>query len=196
LTGELCQLTGFGPADAQRVFDYCQDPEICRWTPLPTPYRLEDAATFITMVAEKGWDGDITEFERAWAIRLPGADGKPYLAGSIGLKPNPPGKSVEIGYLVAADCRGRGLATDAVNTVVAHALGDLGMRRVLWQAVVGNWPSRRVAVRCGFKIEGTVRSQLVIRGQAFDGWIGSVVAQDLAKDDGYWTKDGRVRLWD
>jgi RimJ/RimL family protein N-acetyltransferase len=193
LVGELCELTPFQPADTQRVFDYCQDPEIQRW--VPVPYRMEDAAIFTTGAAEKGWDGEIAEHDRVWAIRVAGEDGKPRLAGSVGLKPNPPGKSAEVGYLVAADCRGRGLATDAVNTVVAHAFHDLGMRRVIWQAIVGNWPSRRLAVRCGFRVEGTLRSQLILRGQPVDGWFGTILPSDVAKRDGYWTSDGRARLW-
>ncbi|MDR0591695.1 MAG: GNAT family N-acetyltransferase [Bifidobacteriaceae bacterium] len=196
LAGELCQLTPFAAADTERVFDYCQDAEIQRWVPVPVPYRMEDAAVFTTGAAQKGWETELTGADRNWAIRVPGPDGRPYLAGSVGLKPDPPGKSVEVGYLVAADCRGRGLATDAVNTVVAHALRDLGMRRVLWQAAVGNWPSRRLAVRCGFKVEGTLRSQLILRGQAVDGWVATILAEDLAQKDGYWTEDGRVRLWD
>jgi RimJ/RimL family protein N-acetyltransferase len=196
LRGELCELTPFSPADTQRVFDYCQDPEIQRWTTLPVPYRMEDAAVFTTSTAPKGWDGPKFDHERCWAIRVPGGRGKPHLAGSIGLKPDPPGDSVEVGYLLAADARGRGIATDAVNTVVAHALRDLGMRRVLWQAVVGNWPSRRLAVRCGFKVEGTIRSHGLIRGQAVDLWVATILAEDLEAADGYWTEDGRVRLWD
>ncbi|MDR3107592.1 MAG: GNAT family N-acetyltransferase [Bifidobacteriaceae bacterium] len=196
LVGELCELTPYEPADTQRVFDYCQDPEIQRWTTVPVPYRMEDAAVFTTSIAQKGWDGEIDEHERVWAIRTPGEGGKPYLAGSVGLRPDPPGRSVEIGYLVAADCRGRGLATDAVRTVVAHALGELGMRRVIWHAAVGNWPSRRLAVRCGFTIEGTIRSQLVQRGQALDAWVATILAADLAKQEGYFMADGRVRLWD
>ncbi|MDR2564922.1 MAG: GNAT family N-acetyltransferase [Bifidobacteriaceae bacterium] len=196
LVGELCELTPFQPADTRRVFDYCQDPEIQRWVPVPVPYRMEDAAIYTTGAAEKGWDGEIADQDRVWAIRVPGEDGKPYLAGSVGLKPDPPGQSVEVGYLVAADCRGRGLATDAVNTVVAHAFRDLGMRRVIWQAVVGNWPSRRLAVRCGFRVEGTLRSQLVLRGEPVDGWFGTILPPDVADRDGYWTADGQARLWD
>jgi RimJ/RimL family protein N-acetyltransferase len=196
LRGQLCELTPFAPADTQRVFDYCQDPEIQRWVPVPVPYRMEDAAVFTTSTAQKGWDGAGFEHERTWAIRVPGPGGKPYLAGSIGLKPNPPGQSLEVGYLVAADSRRRGVATDALNTVVAHALKDLGMRRVYWQALVGNWPSRRLAVRCGFKVEGTVRSQCLMRGQPADAWVGTILARDLEAKLAYWTDDGRVRLWD
>ncbi|MDR2381738.1 MAG: GNAT family N-acetyltransferase [Bifidobacteriaceae bacterium] len=196
LRGELCELTPFNPADTQRVFDYCQDGEIQRWVPVPVPYRMEDAAVFTTSTAQKGWGGPGLVAERTWAIRQLGPDGKPYLAGAVCLRPNPPGASAEIGYLLAADSRGRGLATDAVNTAVGHAIRDLGMRRVYWQALVGNWASRRLAVRCGFKVEGTLRSQLIIRGVAADAWVGTILAEDLASDDGYWTADGRVRLWD
>ncbi|MDR1392598.1 MAG: GNAT family N-acetyltransferase [Bifidobacteriaceae bacterium] len=196
LRGQICQLTPFSPADTQRVFDYCQDAEIQRWTRVPVPYRMEDAAVFTTSTAQKGWDGIGFDHAREWAIRIPGRDGKPYLAGGIALTPQPPGNSAEVGFLMAADCRGRGLATDALNTVVAHAIYDLSMRRVVWQAIVGNWASRRLAVRCGFKVEGTIRSQVIIRGQPADAWIGTILAEDLAKDDGYWTEDGRVRLWD
>jgi RimJ/RimL family protein N-acetyltransferase len=189
-------MTPFEPADTQRVFDYCQDPEIQRWIPVPVPYRMEDAAVFTTSTTQKGWETSGFAHLREWAMRIPGRGGKPYLAGSIGLRPNPPGDSVEVGYLLAADCRGRGIGTDALTTVVTHAIRDLGMRRVYWQAVVGNWPSRRLAVRCGFKVEGTIRSQVMIRGQAEDAWVGTFLASDLAADDGYWTEDGRARLWD
>ncbi|MDR3359261.1 MAG: GNAT family N-acetyltransferase [Bifidobacteriaceae bacterium] len=196
LRGELCELTPFTPADTQRVFDYCQDVEVQRWVPVPVPYRLEDAAVFTTSTAQKGWDGIGFQAERTWAVRIPGVGGKPHLAGSVALRPDPPGDSAEIGYLLAADCRGRGVATDAVNTLVAHAFGEMKMRRVFWQAVVGNWPSRRLAVRCGFKIEGTLRSHLMLRGQAVDAWVGTILAEDRARADDYWTEDGRVRLWD
>ncbi|MDR2252299.1 MAG: GNAT family N-acetyltransferase [Bifidobacteriaceae bacterium] len=196
LRGERCELTPFTPADTQRVFDYCQDSEIQRWTGVPTPYRMEDAAVFTTSTAQKGWDPPGFTARREWAIRVPRQGGGRQLVGAVSLRPDASGGSAAVRYLLAADSRGRGIATDAVNTAVAHAIRDLGMRRVVWSAVVGNWPSRRLAVRCGFKVEGAIRSETLIRGQAFDAWVGTILAEDLGKDDGYWTEDGRVRIWD
>ena len=37
-----------------------------------------------------------------------------------------------------------------------------------------------MAERCGFRVEGTVRGLLVLRGERVDGWIGSLLADDLA----------------
>jgi hypothetical protein len=74
------------------------------------------------MAAQKGRDGPIPAEGRTWAIRgFPGAGDEPYLAGARGLKPDPPGQSVGIGNLAAADRRCRGLATAAANTVVTHS---------------------------------------------------------------------------
>jgi RimJ/RimL family protein N-acetyltransferase len=63
----------------------------------------------------------------------------------------------EIGYLLAADARGRGLATRAVGLLVGWALRDLGMARV--QALVDPDNPRSAAVleRLGFQREGLLR---------------------------------------
>jgi len=49
-----------------------------------------------------------------------------------------------------------------------------GIGVVYWRAQVGNWASRRVAGRCGFRMEGTVRGLLEQRGERRDAWIGSL----------------------
>jgi RimJ/RimL family protein N-acetyltransferase len=43
-----------------------------------------------------------------------------------------------------------------------------GIEVVYWRAQVGNWASRRVAGRCGFRMEGTVRGLLEQRGERRD----------------------------
>jgi len=170
------------------MFEYCQDPEVQQWTAVPVPYRMEDAAVFAVEYCSKGWDEPL-DHERVWGIRVPDAEGGHYLAGTVGIRPDGPG-SVEIGYLVAADCRRQGLGTAAVSAVLDHALNPdgMGMRRVLWKAQVGNWESRRLAVRCGFTVEGTVRSDQVVRGEPKDVWIGTILAADLENRAEVWAE--------
>jgi len=190
-----CQLTPILPADMDRVYEYCQDREIQRWTAVPVPYRMEDAAVFTVEYCSKGWADPITA-ERVWGIRIAAADGSSYLAGTVGLRPDGTG-AVEIGYLLAPDCRGRGYGMAAVAAVVDHALDPdgLNMRRVLWKAYVGNWPSRVLAVRCGFTIEGTIRSESVVRGQTQDMWIATILASDLHDQPDMWAQHKLVRPW-
>lgn len=39
--------------DLPAIVEACQDPELPRWTRIPTPYRIEDARDFLTL-AEAG----------------------------------------------------------------------------------------------------------------------------------------------
>ena len=80
----------------------------------------------------------------------------------------------EVGFGLAPWARGRGLMTRALRLALAWGFEVAGLEVVYWRAQVGNWASRRVAGRCGFRMEGTVRGLLEQRGERRDGWIGSL----------------------
>ena len=56
---------------------------------------------------------------------------------------------VEIGWRLAADCWGRGYATEAARAVLAHAFGPLGLREIVSFTTVANVRSQRVMQRIG-----------------------------------------------
>ena len=59
-----------------------------------------------------------------------------------------------------------------------------------WRAVVGNWPSRKAAWRCGFRVEGTVRGLCPLPGGAQDAWIGSLHRDDPRRPCEPWPSGG------
>ena len=63
----------------------------------------------------------------------------------------------EIGYWVRRSAQGRGLVTEAVQTLVHFAFDALRARRVEVRMSSANQRSRAVAERCGFKLEGVLR---------------------------------------
>ncbi len=65
---------------------------------------------------------------------------------------------VEIGYGLAPTARGLGLATEAVNVLVAHAFHH-GIARVIALTTPDNLPSHAVLERAGFVREGEVVSE-------------------------------------
>ncbi len=85
-------------ADVDAIAAGASDPEVPRWTVVPSPYTRADAEDFVEKTA-RWWD-EGTEF--TWAIHL--ADG---FAGMIGLHRAAPGGSAEIGYWMAPAARGR-----------------------------------------------------------------------------------------
>lgn len=64
--------------------------------------------------------------------------------------------SVEIGYGIDEEYRGRGYATEAAGAMVKWALSQPGISRVEAEAEEANAPSRRVLEKCGFVPTGKV----------------------------------------
>ncbi|MBT2456155.1 GNAT family N-acetyltransferase [Streptomyces sp. ISL-86] len=172
LTTDRLVLTPFTPADIDAVHAACQDPAIQRWLPLPSPYRREEAESFILHIAPAGWRED-TEY--TFAVRL-AADGA--LAGAVSARIRGQG-TYEIGYWGAKEFRGRGLITEAVGAVARWAFDELGCARMEWRAEVGNTASRTVAEKAGFRLEGVQRAGLDHNGTRRDCWLASLLPADL-----------------
>lgn len=172
-----------GDVDAMTLA--CQDPEVTAWTPLPLPYLAEHARGFIGGAVTAGWAQGTT---LNWAIRE--IDAERRLAGMVGLHGLADG-SAEIGYWLAPWARGRGLAGRSVALVLDHAFAaeGLGLDHVLWVGHVGNWPSRRVAWRAGFRVEGTVRGFASQRGARIDSWLGTLLRDDPREPAEPWPSD-------
>jgi len=66
-------------------------------------------------------------------------------------------RSVEIGYGVRDDERGKGYASEALAAVARWALSEGGIQRAWLTASTGNVASVRVAEKAGFRREGTLR---------------------------------------
>jgi RimJ/RimL family protein N-acetyltransferase len=158
-------------ADADDVYDACQDPDIRRYTTVPSPYRRRHAEEFIVRV-RKNWDEDT---EQTWAVR----DGD-VLAGMMGLY-RQAAQAAELGYWMASASRRRGYGTEAARAVVDWAFSKegLGLERIEWRAVVGNVGSARIARALGFRYEGTLRHALRNgSGERDDGWIAGLLSTD------------------
>ena len=66
-------------------------------------------------------------------------------------------RATTIGYWLAADRQGRGLMTEAVRALVAHAFDERELHRIEIAAAVGNARSRAIPERLGFRVEGVRR---------------------------------------
>lgn len=65
----------------------------------------------------------------------------------------------EVGYWCRSSRLGRGYVSEAVASLTAFAFKQLGMARVELITDEANHASRRVAERCGFTLEGTLRHE-------------------------------------
>ncbi|WP_334146677.1 GNAT family N-acetyltransferase [Microbacterium sp.] len=158
--------------DIDAITAACQDPEIPRWTTVPSPYSRQDAADFVRLVDEWWADGSQT----IWALRVDGT-----LIGTIGLHhiaDHPTGGHAELGFWVTAEARGTGYAVEASRAVIDWGFAELGLARISWRAVAGNVPSARAARALGFRYEGLQRRALTSSRGRDDGWVAGLLAID------------------
>jgi RimJ/RimL family protein N-acetyltransferase len=71
---------------------------------------------------------------------------------------DPEGNQGEIGYVVAREARGQGIAQRALRLVTDWALDAAGLERVELHIAPENVPSIRAAECCGYVREGVLRS--------------------------------------
>ncbi len=133
----------------------CQDPEIGRWTRVPSPYRETDARAYLLQRYDAVFSGTAAPF----AIVAPEDDR--VVLGSIALvRLAWEDLRGEVGYWLAREARGQGHASRAVRLICAWGRSALGLERIDLLAATGNLASQRVAERCGFRREAVLRSYM------------------------------------
>ena len=172
LTDGVVALRAWAAADAADIADCCQDPEIPRWTEVPSPYDEDDARAFIAKSEQARLAGE----ELSLAV-TDAESGE--LVGAIGVRPGNTEGKVDVGYWVAAPARRRGTAVRAVRLVSSWAFEALGAKRVQVATHPLNEASRRVALRAGFKREGLSLNYQLRKGVWEDRVVFSLAPSDL-----------------
>lgn len=164
-------------ADVALLTELCQDPDIQRWTMVPSPYARRDALEFVARSQASWRDGRAANF----AVCDAATDA---VLGSTALRPSlDHPHQAEIGYWCGATARGRGVTTAAGRTLCAWAFTQLGLARITWHADRGNEASWRVAHQIGFRFEGVTRAALPDgRGAFADAWTGGLLAGEVRSE--------------
>jgi RimJ/RimL family protein N-acetyltransferase len=145
LSDGVVALRAYADADISALVAICQDPEIPRWTPVPSPYTANDAHAWLRRVQR----GYATGTRATFAVV--DARTRDVLLGSVGLQTiDWDQRAADVGYMLGAHARGRGVATRAVELVAAWAFATLDLERLELRTLAGNRASRAVARRTGF----------------------------------------------
>jgi RimJ/RimL family protein N-acetyltransferase len=144
LTDGAIRLRPWAAADAPAVTRACQDPDIARWTLVPSPYTEAHAHAYIA--AAPG------QLRRGSGLPLAIADaGDDALLGAIGLNViDWERRSADLGYWIVPAARGRGAATSAVRLLTQWAFAELGLAVIELRPHRENAASQAVALRAGY----------------------------------------------
>ena len=165
-----CDVRSWRQEDAVSLAHWANDRSV--WLNLrdafPHPYGVEDARTFIARSSG-------ARPETNFAIAVGGE-----AVGGIGYRVHGDVErvSAEIGYWLGAPFRGRGITTEALRAVTAHAIRDHGLTRVYAVPYAGNDASVRVLEKAGYALEGRMRRSAIKDGKILDQLLYAFVVPE------------------
>lgn len=175
-------------SDIDAMLEMTNDPDMVRWTAVPSPYTRDMGEQFAFAVIPRGWDDGT---HRGWAIEVDGQ-----YAGNLDVRQKP---IADIGFALHPRARGRGIMAQAVRLAVDWSLTEGGVEIIHWRSHVGNEASLRVAHATGFTLHGLTPGLLHERGQVLDAWTGSIRFGDTPYAQTTWAEatvleSERIRL--
>jgi RimJ/RimL family protein N-acetyltransferase len=160
LTLPSCVVRSFRIADAGSLARHADNRKI--WLNLrdafPHPYSVSDAREFIASLRGR-------TPETAFAIEVDGE-----AAGTVGfvLRHDVERVSAEIGYWLGERFWGRGIATEVLGAVTAHAIAAHQLTRVYALPFAWNTASCRVLEKNGYVLEARLRRSAIKDGVITD----------------------------
>lgn len=148
--------------DAADMYDYARRAEVTRyllWREHPDLAYTKRYLAYAESCYRAGTFFDFAVVDRASARMI----------GTCGFtKFDFSNDSAEIGYVFHPDYWNRGIATEAVSTVMRYGFETLGLHRIEAKYMKDNLASRRVMEKCGMTFEGIQHGLMLIKGNYED----------------------------
>jgi len=165
------ELRLLSASDIGDVAELIDDPETLRFTRVPEPPPDGFARDWYARYEQ----GRETGSREAFAIA--GDDGA-FLGLALVPTIAAEAAEAELGYIVAAHARGRGVASEALDALTRWAFEERGVLRAYLLIDVDNPASKRVAERAGYRLEGVMRSTYTKQGRRSDTELWSRLPSD------------------
>lgn len=167
LDGYGLRLRAWDPESADDVDAWLRghlDPEFLRWN---TPLRdITDSAA-----ARESLRGKVAAMEAGTGVTFCVTDAEDgTVLGQVGLNVvDRVQSSANVGYWVLPEARGQGVAARSLRLATVWFFAHIGLHRLELGHGIGHEASCRIAERCGFRYEGTLRGAMWEAGRR-DAW--------------------------
>ena len=159
-------LRGWRGEDADALFPALSDPELTTWWSRAPYADVEELRADFAARDRGGW--------RGWVITLTGDD---RAIGQVAAGEKRQGGVTEIGYFLAREAHGKGIAREAVSGLIDQLFAE-GQRRVFADTDPDNVRSIALLERLGFKLEGRLRNEWHTHIGVRDSLIYGLLAEE------------------
>jgi [ribosomal protein S5]-alanine N-acetyltransferase len=170
LTTRRMRLREIVPADAPDVFAFRRDPEEQRYNDPPLAHPDEADALIERLAGEYRHHGAVR-----WGLALD----DDVVVGLFGYNSwDTTNRRASIGYDLKRSLWGRGLATEAMRSILGFGFEEMGLNRIEAHTDAANVRSIRMLRRLGFWREGTLHEHFLEDGQFHDVALFALLRRD------------------
>jgi ribosomal-protein-alanine N-acetyltransferase len=170
LEGNRIKLRTLKFSDAEVIRKFAKDKKITKYTfVISPPFTRKQAQAFIKKTEKEREKGIAYYF----GIEL---KENRKLIGMINLvKIDRKNKNAEIGFWLAGKYQGKGLAKEALNSILDFGFKKLKLKRIEARVLHKNKPAQKLLEKTGFKLEGRLRRKTFFKNQWFDDLIYGIL---------------------
>lgn len=168
LRGRIVTLRPVRPADAPALAAILAEPSVARWWGV---FDLARVRADLTSAADPDEEGFVILFDGAVVGYIQSVE-----------ETEPDFRHAGIDLFLSGEAQGRGLGPDAIRTLAAHLIDDLGHHRLTIDPAADNHAAMRAYAKVGFRPVGVMRAyQRMPDGRWVDGLLMDLLAHELVR---------------
>lgn len=94
-------------------------------------------------------------------------------------------RHAELAIVLCPDCQGQGLGEEAIRLLLRYAFDQMNLQRVYLKVRADNPAAVRCYEKCGFQLEGTLRSHAYAEGEYHDVLLMGILRAEFSRPAGY-----------
>jgi len=151
-------------ADAESIFDYAKNPNVCKYTLWETHQSVADSLSYIKDYIFDYYSKGVPE-----PLGIALKENPQKVIGTVGCYwTSKQAKAMELGYAISEDYWGKGLVAEASQAMMDYCFKEFSLKRIQARCKVENKPSARVMEKVGMIHEGTLKSAIFHRNRFWD----------------------------
>ncbi len=164
-------------SDTQDIFDYARYPEVSKHLIWEAHETEMDTLEFLNFVMEKYNKNQ----PAPWGISL---KEESRIIGTIGyLDWDKKNYKAELGYVLHCYYWKKGYMTEALQRVVDFGFNKMYLNRIEARTVPENIPSQKLLEKVGFKKEGLLREQMIVKNRFKDFHMYSIIKKEYMEGE-------------
>lgn len=151
-------------ADAESIFAYAKNPNVCKYTLWEAHQSIKDTLSYVKNYIFDYYSNGVPE-----PLGITFKENPQTVIGTVGcFWTSNQAKAMELAYALGEEHWGKGLVAEAAHSVMDYCFKEFSLKRIQARCKDENKASRRVMEKIDMTYEGTLKSAIFHRNKFWD----------------------------